>query len=122
MLKVMVIDNDIGLVQLLQLVLESRGFDVRVATNGDEALEMLKIERPDVILLDLMAPKKEGLEVCRRVRASSHADHVPLVVLSAKSDAQTRFQAMKAGADDYLVKPIRPSDLVKRLTNVAQVS
>lgn len=119
MLKILVVDNDFGLIQLLQLVFESRGFAVTVAMSGDEALEKLEEQLPDVVLLDLMTPEGEGIEVCRRIRANPDTANLPIVFLSAKSSPQTRFLAMRAGADEYLVKPIRPSDLVERLIQAA---
>ncbi len=119
MLKILVVDNDYGLVQLLQLVFESRGFAVTTAMSADEVLEKLEQELPDIVLLDLMSPQDAGLEVCRQIRANPKTVDLPIVFLSAKSDSQTRFLAMRAGADDYLVKPIRPSDLVRRLVQIA---
>jgi DNA-binding response OmpR family regulator len=118
MMKILLVDDDTGLTQLLQLVFESRGFGVTLAYNGEEALEILEKELPEVILLDLMMPDVNGVEVCRQVRANPRMSHIPIIVLTARIGEEIQQEAMDAGATDYLVKPIRPSDLIRRVREV----
>jgi DNA-binding response OmpR family regulator len=117
-MKILLVDDDTGLTQLLQLVFESRGFGVTLAYNGEEALEILEKELPEVILLDLMMPDVNGVEVCRQVRANPRMSHIPIIVLTARIGEEIQQEAMDAGATDYLVKPIRPSDLIRRVREV----
>jgi DNA-binding response OmpR family regulator len=117
-MKILLVDDDTGLTQLLQLVFESRGFGVTLAYNGEEALEVLEKELPEVILLDLMMPDVNGVEVCRQVRANPRMSHIPIIVLTARIGEEIQQEAMDAGATDYLVKPIRPSDLIRRVREV----
>jgi CheY-like chemotaxis protein len=118
-MKILLVDDDTGLIQLLQLVFESRGFGVRVANDGLQALEVLKRELPEVILLDLMMPGISGVEVCKQVRADPRTMHIPIVVLTARVDKEMRQTALDAGATEYLVKPIRPSELIEHVREVA---
>jgi DNA-binding response OmpR family regulator len=117
--RILVVDDDIGLTQLLQLVFESRGFGVTIAHNGEQALESLERELPEAILLDLMMPGISGLEVCKQVRSAPHTANIPIVILTARYDMQTRRDAMQAGATEYLTKPVRPTELINRMREVA---
>jgi DNA-binding response OmpR family regulator len=118
-MRILIVDDDKGLTQLLQLVFESKGFGVTVAYNGEQALSTLSTELPEAILLDIMMPGMSGVEVCAKVRADPRTVHTPIIVLTAKSDPETRHEAMAAGATEYLVKPVRPSDLINRIREVA---
>lgn len=117
-MRILIVDDDKGLTQLLRLVFESKGFGVTIAHDGEQALEALKTELPEVILLDIMMPGMDGIEVCRQVRADPRTCDTPVIVLTAKSDPETRRLAIEAQATEYLVKPIRPSDLIQRLQAV----
>jgi len=118
MMKVLIVDDDIGLTQLLQLVFESRGFRVKIAHNGQSALQDLDQELPEVIVLDLTIPDVDGLEVCRQVRTNPRTSNVPVIVLTAKPGEDIRDKALKAGATEYLSKPIRPSQLIQHIREV----
>jgi len=118
-MRILIVDDDKGLTQLLQLVFESRGLGVTVAHSGEQALAALATELPEVILLDIMMPGMSGVEVCAKVRADPRTTHTPIIILTAKSDAETHRAAMEAGATQYLVKPIRPSELINRINEVA---
>jgi len=117
-MRILIVDDDKGLTQLLQLVFESRGFGVTIAHNGEQALEALARELPEAILLDIMMPGMSGIEVCERVRADPLTIHTPVIILTAKSDSETRHQALEAGANQYLIKPVRPSDLINYIRQV----
>jgi DNA-binding response OmpR family regulator len=112
-MRILVVDDDARLTQLLQLVFESRGFGVTIAYNGEQALESLEKELPEAILLDLMMPGMSGLEVCKHIRANPRTSNIPVIVITAKYDTHTRQEMIDAGADEYLVKPFRPSELIK---------
>jgi two-component system response regulator MtrA len=110
--KVLVVDDDAALAEMLTIVLRNEGFDSRVCATGDRALAELRDYRPDVVLLDLMLPGKDGIDVCREIRAESG---VPIVMLTAKSDTIDIVVGLESGADDYVVKPFKPKELVARI-------
>ena len=110
--KVLVVDDDAALSEMLTIVLRQEGFDSRVCATGDRALAEFRDYRPDVVLLDLMLPGKDGIDVCREIRAESG---VPIVMLTAKSDTIDIVVGLESGADDYVVKPFKPKELVARI-------
>jgi two-component system response regulator MtrA len=110
--KVLVVDDDASLAEMLTLVLRTEGFDSRVCPTGDNALAELRDFRPDVVLLDVMLPGKDGIEVCKEIRAESG---VPIVMLTARSDTVDVIVGLESGADDYVVKPFKPKELVARI-------
>jgi two-component system cell cycle response regulator len=114
-MRILLIDDDTKLTDLLQLVFESKGFGVTIANSGIQALESLETELPEAVLLDLMMPGMSGLEVCQRIRANPRTSAVPVVVLTAKSGIESKQELLKAGATDYLVKPVPLNDLVSRI-------
>jgi CheY-like chemotaxis protein len=95
---------------------------VTIAYDGEQALQSLQKELPEAILLDLMMPGISGLQVCQQIRANPRTSHIPIIVLTAKAGLEPRRTAMAAGATEYLVKPIRPSDLIKRIRAVVNTS
>jgi len=109
---VLVVDDDAALAEMLSIVLRNEGFDSRVCWSGDRALAEFRDYRPDVVLLDLMLPGKDGIDVCREIRAESG---VPIVMLTAKSDTVDVVVGLESGADDYVVKPFKPKELVARI-------
>src|SRR4051794_17005101 len=110
--RVLVVDDDASLAEMLTIVLRQEGFEGRVVTRGDLALEAFHDYRPDVVLLDLMLPGKDGIDVCREIRAESG---VPIVMLTAKGDTVDVVVGLESGADDYVVKPFKPKELVARI-------
>ena len=110
--KVLVVDDDAALSEMLTIVLRNEGFDSRVCPSGDRALEEFRDYKPDVVLLDLMLPGKDGIDVCKEIRAESG---VPIVMLTAKSDTVDVVVGLESGADDYVVKPVKPTELVARI-------
>jgi two-component system, OmpR family, response regulator MtrA len=110
--RVLVVDDDAALAEMLTIVLRNEGFEPRVCLAGDQALSQFREFRPDVVLLDLMLPGKDGIDVCREIRAESG---VPIVMLTAKSDTVDVVVGLESGADDYVVKPFKPKELVARL-------
>jgi len=113
MTLVMVVDDDQDLSEMLGIVLTGAGIDVDLVSRGDEVLEVFRNNPPDLVLLDVMLPGLDGIEVCRLIRAESM---VPIIMLSAKGDTHDVVKGLEAGADDYMVKPFRhPSELVARI-------
>jgi two-component system response regulator MtrA len=110
--RVLVVDDDAALSEMLSIVLRNEGFDSRVCSSGDRALGDFRDYRPDVVLLDLMLPGKDGIDVCREIRAESG---VPIVMLTARSDTVDVVVGLESGADDYVVKPFKPKELVARI-------
>ncbi|MGH3331117.1 MAG: MtrAB system response regulator MtrA [Nocardioidaceae bacterium] len=110
--KVLVVDDDAALAEMLTIVLRNEGFESRVCSTGDKAMAEFREFRPDVVLLDLMLPGKDGIDVCKEIRSESG---VPIVMLTAKSDTVDVVVGLESGADDYVVKPFKPKELVARI-------
>jgi two-component system response regulator MtrA len=110
--SVLVVDDDASLAEMLSIVLRQEGFESRIVTRGDEALAAFRDYRPDLVLLDLMLPGKDGIDVCREIRAESG---VPIVMLTAKGDTIDVVVGLESGADDYVVKPFKPKELIARI-------
>ena len=110
--RVLVVDDDPALAEMLGIVLRGEGFEPAFVSDGDAALGAFRREKPDVVLLDLMLPGTDGIEVCRQIRAESG---VPIVMLTAKGDTLDVVAGLESGADDYVVKPFKPRELVARV-------
>jgi two-component system response regulator MtrA len=110
--RVLVVDDDPALAEMLTIVLRGEGFDTAVVGDGTRALPAVRELRPDVVLLDLMLPGMNGIDVCRAIRSESG---VPIVMLTAKSDTVDIVLGLESGADDYVVKPFKPKELIARI-------
>ncbi|GAA5150932.1 MtrAB system response regulator MtrA [Pseudonocardia eucalypti] len=106
------VDDDPALSEMLSIVLKGEGFDTTVVSDGTRALPAVREVRPDVVLLDLMLPGMNGIDVCRAIRAEFG---VPIVMLTAKSDTVDVVLGLESGADDYVIKPFKPKELVARI-------
>ena len=113
MTSIMVVDDDQDLAEMLGIVLNGVGMEVDLVSRGDEAIEIFRNSQPDLVLLDIMLPGTDGIEVCKEIRKQS--TRVPIVMLTAKSDTYDIVRGLEAGADDYMVKPFKPSELVARI-------
>ncbi|SDW96176.1 two-component system, OmpR family, alkaline phosphatase synthesis response regulator PhoP [Marininema mesophilum] len=111
--KVLVVDDEPSIIKLVQFNLEKEGFQVLVAADGEAALAKIKEDQPDLLILDLMLPKVDGLEVCKQVRAHSH--HLPILMLTAKTEEFDKVLGLELGADDYMTKPFSPRELTARV-------
>jgi two-component system response regulator MtrA len=109
---VLVVDDDPALAEMLGIVLRGEGYDPSFVADGDAALGAFRREKPDVVLLDLMLPGTDGIEVCRQIRAESG---VPIIMLTARGDTRDVVLGLESGADDYVVKPFKPRELVARV-------
>lgn len=110
--RVLVVDDDQALSEMLGIVLRGEGFDPVFCGDGAQALNVFRATKPDVVLLDLMLPGRDGIDVCRAIRAESG---VPIVMLTAKTDTVDVVVGLESGADDYIVKPFKPKELVARI-------
>jgi DNA-binding response OmpR family regulator len=118
--SILVVDDDPTVSDVVRRYLERAGYDVRLAGDGTTALSSFARDRPDLVVLDLMLPGIDGLEVCRRLRTS--ADGVPIVMLTALGEESDRVLGLQLGADDYVTKPFSPRELVLRVQSVLRRS
>ncbi len=118
MKKILVVEDEKNIVRVVTYNLEREGYQVSVAKDGEEALEKAGRELPDLILLDLMLPKMDGLEVCRQLRAQPKTAQLPIIMLTAKTQESDRIVGLEMGADDYLPKPFSPRELLARVKAV----
>ncbi|MBQ8507311.1 MAG: response regulator transcription factor [Clostridia bacterium] len=116
-LKILLVDDDPNIRQLLNLYLEKEGFEVAMATRGDEALKMFKSSPPNLMLLDIMLPGMDGWQVCREVRKVSN---IPIIMLTAKDETFDKVLGLELGADDYVAKPFDMKELVARIKAVSR--
>jgi two-component system response regulator MprA len=112
-MRLLVVDDDPSVREALALVLDLGGFDVVTACDGREAIRTLSVDSPDAVILDVLMPGLDGLEVCRRMRAIGN--HTPVLMLTARTEVSERVAGLEAGADDYLVKPFAREELIARL-------
>ncbi|HEY7414053.1 MAG TPA: response regulator transcription factor [Ktedonobacteraceae bacterium] len=111
-MKILVIEDEANIVQIIRLYLEQAGYTVLSASDGIAGLELHAREQPDLVVLDLMLPILDGMEVCRRIRAWANT---PILMLTARQGEEDRIEGLELGADDYLVKPFSPRELVSRI-------
>src|SRR5438552_192903 len=113
--RILVVEDDPDIAELVQRYLSKAGFTTDRAASGREALELIGTKAPDLLILDLMLPHLDGLEICRRVRAHEKTAHIPIIMLTARADESERIVGLELGADDYLAKPFSPNELVARV-------
>lgn len=113
--KVLVVDDEPDIVELLKYNLAKEDFDVKTALNGIKAVEIAKKFHPDLILLDIMMPKQDGVETCRQLREIPDLSSSYIIFLTARSEEYSEIAAFESGADDYIVKPIKPRALMSRI-------
>jgi two-component system alkaline phosphatase synthesis response regulator PhoP len=112
---VLIIDDEADLIELVRYNLENEGFTVISAVDGESGLSLAVSQKPDIIVIDLMLPGIDGLEVCRRLRADGGTARIPIVILTAKASEADRIVGLELGADDYMTKPFSPRELSARL-------
>src|SRR5205809_5273241 len=119
--RVLVVDDVEANVKLLEAKLSSEYFDVLSAYNGRSALEIADSELPDIILLDIMMPRMDGFEVCRRLKANPRTADVPVVMVTALSDVADRLRGLESGADEFLTKPVNDTALFARVRSLVRL-
>jgi DNA-binding response OmpR family regulator len=113
--RILVVDDEIDLVETLRFSLELEGYEVRVAYNGEDALHLARNENPDLILLDVMLPKMDGYKVCRLLKFDARFRHIPIFMLTAKTQEKDRMIGEQTGADEYITKPFEMDELMKKV-------
>jgi DNA-binding response OmpR family regulator len=116
--NVLVVDDELGALTLIGIMLERGGFNVLKAKDADVALAILEQSLPDLIILDVMMPGMNGIDLCRVIRQRDDTSSIPVLILSARGDAESVMQGMEAGANDYLPKPILHHDLVAKVRSI----
>ncbi len=117
--KILIVDDDANICELVRLHLAKEGFDTVISYDGEDALKKFRTEEPSLILLDLMLPKLDGLQVCKEIRKSSNS---PIIMLTAKGDTFDKVLGLELGADDYIVKPFETKELLARIHAVLRRS
>ncbi len=115
---ILIVDDDVDALQLLGIILDKQGFSVISATDGDEALQKAAQTQPDLILLDVTMPGKDGFEVTRQLKADENLAKIPIIMLTAKGDLDDKLIGFEVGVDDYLTKPIQPKELIAHIQAV----
>ena len=113
--RILVVDDDHEVVRLMRAYLERSGYDVLVAYDGETAVFTLRQEKPDLVLLDLMLPGKDGMEITRIVRSDPNLAHIPIIMLTARVEDTDKIVGLEMGADDYVTKPYNPREVVARV-------
>ena len=119
--RILVVDDNAANVDILRARLAAHGYEIVTATDGEEALAAAREHLPDLILLDVMMPKLDGIEVCRRLRADASMPFIPIVLVTAKSDPKDVVAALEAGGDEYLTKPVDHASLVARVKSMLRI-
>src|SRR5262245_42098821 len=119
--RVLVVDDILANVRLLEAKLSAEYFDVVTAMNGADALESVQRSRPDIVLLDVMMPGIDGIEVCRRIKSNPQTQHIPVVMVTALDQPEDRVKGLEAGADDFLTKPVNDLALFCRVKSLVRL-
>ena len=118
--KVLLVDDDPVILKLLQVNFEMEGYTVSCANDGVEGLEMARANHPDIVLLDIMMPRMDGLQVTKELKSSDDTKDIPIILLSAKAQASDIQAGRDMGADDYLTKPFDPLELLERVNELLE--
>ncbi|WP_018247522.1 response regulator [Orenia marismortui] len=116
--KILVVDDEVNIVELVKFNLEKEGYEVITAYDGEEAINKAKENNPNLIVLDLMLPKLDGFDVCRQIRKDNQLKRTPIIMLSAKGEEIDKILGLELGADDYVTKPFSPRELIARVKAV----
>ena len=116
--KVLVVDDDEDLLKMLKRRLEAEGFEYMSAKDGKDMLGLIKVKRPDVIILDIMLPEMDGLEICKAIKNDTKTARIPIIILTAKAQEVDKIVGLELGADDYVTKPFSPRELIARIKAV----
>jgi two-component system phosphate regulon response regulator PhoB len=115
---ILLIEDETALVELIRYNLEKEGFRVSAANDGEEGLSLLRENKPDLLVLDWMLPHVSGIEICRQIRRKTELRDLPVIMLTARGEEADRIRGLEVGADDYIIKPFSPSELVARIRAV----
>jgi DNA-binding response OmpR family regulator len=120
--RVLAIEDESDILEVIQYNLEREGFNVVTSKNGEDGLELIREEHPDLVLLDLMLPDLDGLEVCRKIRSDQEISQIPVIMVTAKDTESEVVLGLGVGADDYVTKPFNPKELIARVKAVLRRS
>jgi two-component system alkaline phosphatase synthesis response regulator PhoP len=113
--KILIVDDEVDLVETIRFPLEVEGYHVLVSYNGEDALNQARKENPDLILLDLMLPKLDGYKVCRLLKFDDRYKHIPIIMLTARTQEKDKALGMETGANEYITKPFDMEDLLRKV-------
>lgn len=116
--SILIVEDEEDIQELIRYNLAKEGYDVRVISSGEKALETIRRNRPEMVLLDLMLPGIDGLEVCRQLKRAPEFEHLPIVIVSAKGEESDVVAGLELGADDYITKPFSPKVLIARVRTI----
>nr|MBP7228635.1 response regulator [Longilinea sp.] len=116
--KILIADDDPETLRLVSLMLQRQGYQVVTASNGVQAIGLARVEKPDLMIIDVMMPDLDGFEVVRQLRKNAETVTTPILMFTAKSQVEDKVQGYEAGADDYLTKPVHPAELQARLKSL----
>ncbi len=120
--KILLVDDEPSILLSLEFLMEQEGYDVHTATDGDEALQSVRETLPDLILLDIMMPKRDGFEVCQIIRANPEWKETKIILLTAKGREVDQEKGLALGADDYITKPFATQELIKKVNMILKSS
>jgi DNA-binding response OmpR family regulator len=116
--KILIVDDQTMMLKLMSHPLEQVGFTVITALTGVEALQKIQSEQPDLVILDVMLPDMNGIDVCRRIRQVLHLTDLPIIILSGQTELSAKIQGLEAGADEYVTKPVDPKEMAVRVRSL----
>jgi two-component system, OmpR family, alkaline phosphatase synthesis response regulator PhoP len=119
--KVLVVDDEVYILHILDFILGAESYDVVTATNGEQALQKVRDEKPDLVILDIMMPKLDGYETCRMIKNDTATKHIPVILLTAKGREIDQKLGREVGANDYITKPFSPNKLIERVQAILGV-
>jgi DNA-binding response OmpR family regulator len=119
--RILIVDDTPANVEILEMRLAANGYEILTAGDGEEALEVIEKQEPDLILLDIMMPRIDGIEVCRRVKANDALPFIPIVLVTSKADPKDVVAGLEAGAEEYLTKPVEHTALVARVKSMLRI-
>ena len=119
--KILVVDDEVYILHILDFILGAESYDVVTASNGEQALQKVREEKPDLVILDIMMPKLDGYETCRMIKKDPATKSIPVILLTAKGREVDQKLGREVGADDYMTKPFSPSKLIERVQAILGV-
>ena len=119
--RVLVVDDEVYILHILDFILGAEGYDVVTATNGEQALQKVREEKPDLVILDIMMPKLDGYETCRMIKNDAATKQIPVILLKAKGREVDQKLGREVGASDYITKPFSPNKLIDRVQAILGV-
>ena len=119
--KILVVDDEVYILHILDFILGAESYDVVTATNGEQALQKVREEKPDLVILDIMMPKLDGYETCRMIKNDPATKNIPVILLTAKGREVDQKLGREVGANDYMTKPFSPSKLIERVQAILGV-